>query len=487
MVLAHRARECSLLMDGSTWLRFAAGSGFLLLLIGWRPRVTHSPTVAAALPGRCRGVVARRVWPPDLMLRSRELLPSVWDARSGDATEADPDATALRAALEATRRSRVCNETLLPLRLREKTFAILAHSLVNAQIYALSQPGLALRSPTLRVFGRGCPGNGTLGCFVAPLSACDARTSLTPGGAHESLDLRDRLAPLQQRLEYAIHGDRVLPAPWRHRGLFWTVSQVLAHILHPSLRTKRAVAAARRKLGLDVAPKPILALHVRNPAPCKPHLAWGRKRTCDPLSAYMPSVHRLVAKYGYGSIFVVSDDRATLREAINASALAGLHLVSALETHRPRTSRGQPLKAVRNQPLGKELGTRFMVLALLMAECEGLVGKFSSHLSRLGYALMSARHPTRDCLQPFISLDAPWCFGLNCDLANWLPPSSPVRSTPTPFDGLPVGERYVSGSMLRLRASSTRKTRRDAAPTEGDYSHRLAMAIEEFAGRTTST
>ena len=44
---------------------------------------------------------------------------------------------------------------------------------------------------------------------------------------------------------------------------------------------------------------------------------------------------------------------------------------------------------------------------LLLAESAALVGKFTSNLDRIAYALMSARG---GCLRPYVSLDAAWCF-----------------------------------------------------------------------------
>ncbi|KAL1528886.1 hypothetical protein AB1Y20_010209 [Prymnesium parvum] len=428
-------------------------------LLGWRPSASASLPAFATRHATCRGVVARRSSPPDLMLRVRELLPSVWEARHPAALTPDAEALALGRALELARAAALCNHTLRPSRLREKTFAILLHSLVGVQLHALATPGLAVLSPPLRAFGTGCPPNGTWACFARPLSACDATPSRR---AHEAVDLRDRLAPLQLRSEYALRGDAVLPAAWRHRGLFWNVAQLLRHLLRPSARVRRAASAARRRLGLEGAPPPVLALHVRHATPCAPRLAWGRRRTCDPLDAYLPSVERLAATYGYASLFVVSEEAATLRQARNSSRLRRFHLITALEARRPRVGKGRAADAPPPRD-GKELGTQFVVLALLLAECEGLVGKFGHHLPRLVYALMAARHPTRDCLQPFVSLDVPWCFGLNCDLASWLPPSAPAGAPFTPFAGLPEAARYVSGSMLRLRTPPRKSSRRSAA------------------------
>ena len=63
--------------------------------------------------------------------------------------------------------------------------------------------------------------------------------------------------------------------------------------------------------------------------------------------------------------------------------------------------------------LSEERVLDFLIDAALLGECHGFVGKFSSSLSRLAYSLMATRGGV-DCLQPFVSLDIPWCFGLAC-------------------------------------------------------------------------
>eukprot|EP00965_Chrysotila_dentata_P124189 4104432-Pleurochrysis_carterae.AAC.1 len=55
-----------------------------------------------------------------------------------------------------------------------------------------------------------------------------------------------------------------------------------------------------------------------------------------------------------------------------------------------------------------------------------------------------------DCLQPFVSLDAPWCFGLNCDLTKWIPETLSDADFQN-FEGLGELAAVVSGHMLRLK------------------------------------
>ena len=487
----------------------------LYALIGWFPNRTlvsynlHQDRRSS----RCLGISSRRATPSDVMLRVRELLPSVWESKLSESAAPDLDAKGFRLALEALGRPRSCNRTFLPGPLREKSFGIMVHSLVNVLFHALQDTRLSVLSPELRVFSKGCrerdwwnnsrARNATLACFVLPLSHCSKHfgTNTSDVGLQLStMDLRDRLAPIQRQHEYALVGERALPGRWSHRGLFWAVSQALAHLLRPAPRVQQQLKEARHRLGLATVPYPILAVHVRHGGgACKARMTWGRRRSCDSLSKYLPSVRRLVGKYGYRSILLLADDNAVLDDA--AANLSGeaavdgrpLHVMRRLERHRPAMGTlGAEYASASRRMTGRELGTRFIVDSLLIAECQGFIGKFSNHLARTAYALMAARHPTGDCLQPFISLDAPWCFGLNCDLTSWLPPEGTVA----PFRGVP--ERLsISGNMLRLRPSrgGSRAERRPSAAAAGAEattvnmaaraewaaSRRTALAVAEFA------
>ena len=65
-----------------------------------------------------------------------------------------------------------------------------------------------------------------------------------------------------------------------------------------------------------------------------------------------------------------------------------------------------------------------LVETLLLARCSALVGKFSSGLFRLAYAL-SAAH--KGGLPPYLSLDAPWCvdYGLPAVFNDEFPSRGP--------------------------------------------------------------
>ena len=42
----------------------------------------------------------------------------------------------------------------------------------------------------------------------------------------------------------------------------------------------------------------------------------------------------------------------------------------------------------------------------ILSKCDAFVGKFTSNLDRIAYALIAARSR---CLKPFVSLDSLWC------------------------------------------------------------------------------
>ena len=62
----------------------------------------------------------------------------------------------------------------------------------------------------------------------------------------------------------------------------------------------------------------------------------------------------------------------------------------------------------------------YMLDVYALANADGLVGKFSSSLDSLAYALQTA-HNTEGgmCMKPYISMDAPWCFDFRPGSSPW--------------------------------------------------------------------
>ena len=88
----------------------------------------------------------------------------------------------------------------------------------------------------------------------------------------------------------------------------------LASLLSPSLFVTPTLPIAKSP------PRPILAVHIRRAEPCAAYTALGRKRTCDPLSAYVPHVREMTRLYGYRSVLLVTDSAAVLANASVAFA-----------------------------------------------------------------------------------------------------------------------------------------------------------------------
>ena len=244
----------------------------------------------------------------------------------------------------------------------------------------------------------------------------------------------------------------------------------------------------------------MLAVHIRKSSPCRPYIVFGRKRTCDPLGAYIPHVRSLASRYGYRSVLLVTDSEDVLLNA--SAAFAPLRVLVRTDAHeaarratdarlvhealvqdarRMRAAGSRPARGdggdggtLRNntrgagggggisvgfseggisgggigstgsgRSAGHDRSSDFLLNALLMAECDGYVGghgsgamphtlssiwrhvymhcaplrsspsptmllcarpprsyvgKFSSHLGRMAYSLMSVRGGV-DCLR----------------------------------------------------------------------------------------
>ena len=152
-------------------------------------------------------------------------------------------------------------------------------------------------------------------------------------------------------------------------------------------------------------------------------------RACEAeLEASAPHVRALIARYGYGAIFVATDRRELATNArARSEELFGLPFTeifaiqfslgpndsdaavptAAANAHARRASAAaaaaRPTAAATAAQ--RSPSTRAAVdTILLLAETDGFVGPFSSDLARLALALSSARKGG-DCLTPCISVD----------------------------------------------------------------------------------
>eukprot|EP00965_Chrysotila_dentata_P214717 6188344-Pleurochrysis_carterae.AAC.2 len=99
-------------------------------------------------------------------------------------------------------------------------------------------------------------------------------------------------------------------------------------------RFAKALANAKLALRLNDAETPVLAVHVKHAAPCAPHLAWGRKRTCDPLKTYLNNARAMVLRR-----LARSCSGVTRETRLNGSHLSrSLHTLSIVSLDEVRSA-----------------------------------------------------------------------------------------------------------------------------------------------------
>ena len=263
-----------------------------------------------------------------------------------------------------------------------------------------------------RFAGAACAA-GSLACFFRPFNGAN--------GSAPCASLRDCDAA-RPRARGAPRVSELL----RAGSPFWNVAEATRRLLQPARALAARLAAERAALGLGAAhvrrddalaaPRPRLAMHIRRGDACN-HDAARTGRTCGPVRAYADAAAELAARYGFRSLVVASDSDGALAE------LRALLPASGWPADAPVRARNDSTlsDAVRQRMTHIEHAWRaggeiepwhefysFAADVQLLAECDGLVGKFTSNMDRIVYALMAGR---ARCHRPYISLDAPFCFG----------------------------------------------------------------------------
>ena len=191
---------------------------------------------------------------------------------------------------------------------------------------------------------------------------------------------------------------------------FWRSCILLGRLLRPNAAVARAVSDEKAKMGLRGAPRPWLALHMRRGDSCRKGRAFGRN--CSSGAEYAQRVAQMVALYRYRTVFVATDSDSALGDLRRAIPLVGGWPGATVVT-RAAGSRKDGRRQERNIEQLLDRGEvdpweefhGFLTDVLLMAECDGMVGKFTSSIDRLVYPLMVQRagRPV-----PYYSLDTPW-------------------------------------------------------------------------------
>lgn len=195
----------------------------------------------------------------------------------------------------------------------------------------------------------------------------------------------------------------IVPAEYRKMGLFWYFSQLLAYLMRPNYKFRRHLETVKKKLNWDVLEGPVLSLHIRHGDACTGIEPKIKSRRCDDLNTYMESVFHVAKRYGVKSIYLSTDDQAVIDGTNNYTEFTWLY-------QKLDTSSRSVIEWDRIEDLGLStfaLAQELLIDIFLLSEGDIFVGKFTSNVDRIAYALMTVR---KSGLAPYLSLDSPWCF-----------------------------------------------------------------------------
>lgn len=366
-------------------------------------------------------------WPTDHVLSARELLPSP------DVTTQGGRGGSVMRELKRLARPDVCEErSLMVTDAAETGFGSMVSSLVKPLLAALSR-SQSLLTPYLILYADPARcADADFGCYFEPLSACDCgEIAARHGGItdrhtiaapHPARLNHPRSFTINRAISHLRSGDRALPRAHRSAGWFRVVAQLYAYLMRPNAALAAAVTGAKHSLGWPQDGR-VLSLHVRLGDACTRDEMARTARRCDRLEAYAPHVWRVARRYDLRHVFLATDDESVVGEARrtfgagpNPLQLLSLPNVAVRQRNRPNAD-GSPAAdggliddLLRSRRVdGFSEGWAAALDLLLLAEGAALVGKFTSNMDRIAYALMGAARG-RNCLRPFVSIDSAWCF-----------------------------------------------------------------------------
>ena len=349
--------------------------------------------------------------PADFLTRTAEYLPPA-ETASGDAAA---DAERLQADIRAVQQPSNCSlgGVLMPV-LKEYGMGATLHGLVKPLLHSLKTQ-TALLSPAFSMYAdrRRCAA-ADFTCYFRALSRCD-RAPISVPGATSTIHARHvakvpdaaRHVNAFMYTEVTRNGDRALPAAYRHRGLFWVVAQLLRYLLRPAPPLLAHIRRRQRELRWP-RDAPVLGVHVRKGDSCAPGEGERTVRVCDGLDAYMPAIRRIGKAYGIRHVFLATDDGDTLRAARRHTDFTWLYLKDASASSALRQRARVEHLIAAGKLNGYDEGLGALLDMELLARCDAFVGKFTSNMDRLVFALMSGRRG--GCVPPYASIDSRWCF-----------------------------------------------------------------------------
>jgi len=315
------------------------------------------------------------------------------------------------------------------------------HGLLKPLMHTFAN-GKQLRTPNSWVWtGTGCA-NRSLGCIMQHFTSCEPpipaspASSPAPAGVAEveqvlmlptvnETEMSEWSARSSKRTDvyvglnnsYSLRGDTVIPQRYRKLGWFWYATHMNSFLWRPGHALNEEFHSALTSSGLRsaLASGLVLGLHVRQGDACAD--AWRTGRQCDELGAYMVEVDKLRNATGVTTIYLATDSNTTMDKAASMyPAYTWLRWTDALNysqqlfAEHPSKSWdaiiGANIQHDRTD-INERVARLSSIDMMMLAQCDLFVGKFTSNFFRIAYELRAA---SCDCVPPFTSLDAPWCF-----------------------------------------------------------------------------
>ena len=167
-----------------------------------------------------------------------------------------------------------------------------------------------------------------------------------------------------------------------------------------------AIADATAKLG--EARRPWVAAHLRRGDACRDGAYMGR--TCSSGDDYARACCDAGRKYGFGTLIVATDSSSALAELTAALAERRCPFTvkatsdTSVDDKTRESARVEDLLESNVLDSAKEFAG-VLVDVFLLASGDVYIGKFTSNLDRLAYALLVAR---KGVAAPYVSLDTAW-------------------------------------------------------------------------------
>ena len=225
-----------------------------------------------------------------------------------------------------------------------------------------------------------------------------------------------------------------LPKDFASKGKFWLVSLLSGFLFSPLPHLIYDVRQALDRSGFDISEarggnwKQTIGLQIRRGDACHVNEHENHNQNCVSTSSYADQVKSIGEKYGVRRIFLASNADNSLVDELRAM-LPGYEIVAQAIKDRNKYACCEPgqtkcsapqvackhtdamLREVWQASNGSGIPKEFLIEIVAdivaLAQCDYLVGTFTSQISRLALELS---YFYRGFVVPFVSLDIAWCW-----------------------------------------------------------------------------